>query len=117
MLLASIGYPAARPANPHFYAYGLGWFLQDYKGRLLAMHTGSLYGANAITAISLARHLHNDAITVLRLTHYPMLSKPASGTIESAVDRDRGINTWIHDSDVRLDRGGRGGHVLKGYSG
>jgi hypothetical protein len=51
MLLASIGYPAARQANPHFYAYGLGWFLQDYKGRLLAMHTGSLYGANALAAI------------------------------------------------------------------
>jgi CubicO group peptidase (beta-lactamase class C family) len=51
MLLANIGYPAARQAQPHFYAYGLGWFLQDYKGRLLAMHTGSLYGANALAAI------------------------------------------------------------------
>ena len=51
MLLASIGYPAARQAKPHFYAYGLGWFLQDYKGRLLAMHTGSLYGANALAAL------------------------------------------------------------------
>lgn len=51
MLLADIGYPAARQAQPHFYAYGLGWFLQDYKGRLLAMHTGSLYGANALAAI------------------------------------------------------------------
>ena len=51
MLLASIGYPAARQAKPHFYAYGLGWFLQDYKGRVLAMHTGSLYGANAIAAL------------------------------------------------------------------
>jgi CubicO group peptidase (beta-lactamase class C family) len=51
MLLASIGYPAARQAQPHFYAYGLGWFLQDYKGRLLAMHTGSLYGANALVAL------------------------------------------------------------------
>jgi CubicO group peptidase (beta-lactamase class C family) len=51
MLLASIGYPAATQARPHFYAYGLGWFLQDYKGRLIAMHTGSLYGANALAAI------------------------------------------------------------------
>jgi CubicO group peptidase (beta-lactamase class C family) len=51
MLLANIGYPAARQAQPNFYAYGLGWFLQDYKGRLLAMHTGSLYGANAIAAL------------------------------------------------------------------
>jgi CubicO group peptidase (beta-lactamase class C family) len=51
MLLATIGYPAARQAQPNFYAYGLGWFLQDYKGRLLAMHTGSLYGSNAIAAL------------------------------------------------------------------
>ncbi len=51
MLLASIGYPAARQAKPNFYAYGLGWFLQDYQGRLLAMHTGSLYGANALVAL------------------------------------------------------------------
>lgn len=51
MLLAKIGYPAAVQAKPHFYAYGLGWFLQDYKGRMLAMHTGSLYGANALAAI------------------------------------------------------------------
>ena len=56
MLLASIGYPAARQAKPHFYAYGLGWFLQDYKGRLLAMHTGSLYGANAIVGASCPRN-------------------------------------------------------------
>ena len=51
MLLSSITYPAAQQAKPHFFAYGLGWFLQDYKGRLLAMHTGSLYGANSIVAI------------------------------------------------------------------
>lgn len=51
MLLANIGYPAARHAKPHFYAYGLGWFLQDYQGHLVAMHTGSLYGANALAAV------------------------------------------------------------------
>ena len=57
MLLANIGYPAAVEAKPHFYAYGLGWFVQDYKGRLLAMHTGSLYGANALVAIMPEEHL------------------------------------------------------------
>jgi CubicO group peptidase (beta-lactamase class C family) len=51
MILSSITYPAAVQAKPHFFAYGLGWFLQDYKGRLLAMHTGSLYGANALVAM------------------------------------------------------------------
>jgi CubicO group peptidase (beta-lactamase class C family) len=44
-------YPAAVQAKPHFFGYGMGWFVQDYKGRLLAMHTGSLYGANALAAI------------------------------------------------------------------
>ena len=52
MLLQKINYPVtAELAKPHFFAYGLGWFVQDYKGRRLAMHTGSLYGANALVAI------------------------------------------------------------------
>ena len=48
---AEVAYPAAAEADPHFFGYGLGWFLQDYQGRLLAMHTGSLFGANALVAL------------------------------------------------------------------
>ena len=48
---AEVAYPAAGEADPHFFGYGLGWFLQDYAGRLLAMHTGSLFGANALVAL------------------------------------------------------------------
>jgi hypothetical protein len=44
-------YPAARLARPHFRAYGLGWFLQDYRGRLVAMHTGSIDGMSAIVGL------------------------------------------------------------------
>ncbi len=51
MVAAEIIYPAAEEAHPHFFGYGLGWFLQDYRGRLLAMHTGSLFGANALVAL------------------------------------------------------------------
>lgn len=51
MVLDEIAYPAAKQANPNFFAYGLGWFLQDYRGHLLAMHTGSLFGANALVAL------------------------------------------------------------------
>jgi CubicO group peptidase (beta-lactamase class C family) len=43
-------YPAAQKVAPTFFAYGLGWFLQDYRGHLLIMHTGSLYGANTLVA-------------------------------------------------------------------
>ena len=44
-------YPAARLAGPHFTAYGLGWFLQDHRGRRLAMHTGSIDGMSALVAL------------------------------------------------------------------
>ncbi|HEU0013711.1 MAG TPA: serine hydrolase [Longimicrobium sp.] len=44
-------YPAARLAKPNFRAYGLGWFMQDYRGRKLAMHTGSIDGMTALVAL------------------------------------------------------------------
>lgn len=44
-------YPAARLARPNFTAYGLGWFMQDYRGRKLAMHTGSIDGMSALVAM------------------------------------------------------------------
>jgi CubicO group peptidase (beta-lactamase class C family) len=44
-------YPAARLAKPHFTAYGLGWFLQDYHGHMVAMHTGSIDGMSAIIGL------------------------------------------------------------------
>lgn len=44
-------YPAVRQANSHFFAYGLGWFLQDYRGHLLVMHTGSIWGMSAIVGL------------------------------------------------------------------
>jgi CubicO group peptidase (beta-lactamase class C family) len=44
-------YPAAELAGANFRAYGLGWFLQDYRGHKLVMHTGSIDGMSAITAM------------------------------------------------------------------
>lgn len=44
-------YPAARLADPNFTAYGLGWFMQDYRGRKLALHTGSIDGMTALVAM------------------------------------------------------------------
>jgi CubicO group peptidase (beta-lactamase class C family) len=44
-------YPAARLARPNFTAYGLGWFVQDYRGRKVAMHTGSIDGMSALLAL------------------------------------------------------------------
>jgi CubicO group peptidase (beta-lactamase class C family) len=44
-------YPTARITRPHFTAYGLGWFLQDYRGEFVAFHTGSIDGTVAILGL------------------------------------------------------------------
>ena len=44
-------YPTARRTGAHFTAYGLGWFLQDYRGEFVAMHTGSIDGYVAIVGL------------------------------------------------------------------
>jgi hypothetical protein len=41
-------YPTQRLTNPHWTTYGLGWFQQDYRGRAVDFHTGSIDGMVAI---------------------------------------------------------------------
>jgi CubicO group peptidase (beta-lactamase class C family) len=38
-------------AQPRFFTYGLGWFLHDYRGQAVAMHTGSISGMNALIGL------------------------------------------------------------------
>ncbi len=44
-------YPTARLVKPHWSTYGLGWFQQDYAGRSMQFHTGSIDGMVAIIGI------------------------------------------------------------------
>lgn len=44
-------YPAAARAGARFPSYGLGWFLHDYRGKTVAMHTGSIDGMSAIVGM------------------------------------------------------------------
>jgi CubicO group peptidase (beta-lactamase class C family) len=44
-------YPTAQRTLPHFTAYGMGWFLQDYRGEFAAFHTGSIDGTVAIVGL------------------------------------------------------------------
>jgi CubicO group peptidase (beta-lactamase class C family) len=50
-------YPSARLTRPAFTAYGLGWFLQDYRGEKVAYHTGSIDGTVALVGLLPARHV------------------------------------------------------------
>jgi CubicO group peptidase (beta-lactamase class C family) len=44
-------YPTTRLVQPRFFTYGLGWFLHDYRGAAVAMHTGSINGMNALVGL------------------------------------------------------------------
>jgi len=44
-------YPALSLARPHFFLYSLGWFLQDYNGQAVVMHTGSINGMSALIGL------------------------------------------------------------------
>ena len=44
-------YPALTLVHPHIFAYGLGWFVQDYQGETVWMHTGSIDGMSALIGL------------------------------------------------------------------
>ncbi len=44
-------YPTARLVEPHWSTYGLAWFQQDYEGRKVDFHTGSIDGMVAIAGL------------------------------------------------------------------
>ncbi len=48
MVTASQFYPTAYLTKPNWMTYGLGWFQQDYNGKKINYHTGSLAGEIAI---------------------------------------------------------------------
>lgn len=54
---ASEFYPTMALTKPHWTSYGLGWFQQDYRGRFVAMHTGSMDGRIAIIGLMPDEHL------------------------------------------------------------
>lgn len=44
-------YPTSRIVKPHWMTYGLGWFQQDYQGRAVDFHTGSIDGMVALAGL------------------------------------------------------------------
>jgi CubicO group peptidase (beta-lactamase class C family) len=54
--------PEFKPLNAMFRAYGLGWFLNDYRGRKVISHTGGMDGMSAVVMLVPEENL---GITVL----------------------------------------------------
>ena len=44
-------YPALTLSKPHLFTYALGWFVQDYRGQTVWMHTGSIDGMSALIGL------------------------------------------------------------------
>jgi hypothetical protein len=55
LIAADDFYPTARLTEPHWRSYGLGWFQQDFQGRKIDFHTGSLQGLIAIIGLDRER--------------------------------------------------------------
>jgi hypothetical protein len=50
-------YPTARLTKPHWTTYAFGWFQEDYSGRMVDFHTGSIDGMVAIIGLIPDEHL------------------------------------------------------------
>lgn len=50
-------YPALELSKPRFFSYALGWFVEEYHGHTIWMHTGSIDGMCALIALDPARKL------------------------------------------------------------
>lgn len=44
-------YPTMTIVEPRFFTYGLAWFIHDYRGEGVVMHTGSINGMNALAGM------------------------------------------------------------------
>jgi CubicO group peptidase (beta-lactamase class C family) len=51
MVTPSEFYPTARLTKPHWTTYAFGWFQEDYSGRMVDFHTGSIDGMVAIIGL------------------------------------------------------------------
>jgi CubicO group peptidase (beta-lactamase class C family) len=48
---AQATYPALTLVRPHVFSYALGWFVEDYHGETVWMHTGSIDGMSALIGL------------------------------------------------------------------
>lgn len=55
----------------HFYAYGLGWFLQDYRGEKVVEHGGNVDGMTALVAMIPEKKLGLVILTNMEATQLP----------------------------------------------
>jgi CubicO group peptidase (beta-lactamase class C family) len=104
-------YPALTLARPHGFSYGLGWFIQDYQGEVIWMHTGSIDGMSAIIGLMPDRRTgvyvlaNTDHAEVRHALMYKVLDMYAGNP-----DRDwsRELNALFHPPAMLASQGRAG---------
>ena len=89
-------YPATELTHPHFQAYGLGWFLREYRGEFVAYHTGSIEGRSAIVGLIPDRRL--GVVVFTNLDH----SELRHALMYTVFDRYLGPTTPAHDWSAEM---------------
>jgi CubicO group peptidase (beta-lactamase class C family) len=95
-VLMQTQFPAARLTGYHFQAYGMGWFLQDYRGEFIAYHPGSIEGRSAIVGLIPDRRVGVAIFT--NLDH----SELRHALMYSVFDRFIGSATPAHDWSAEM---------------
>ena len=92
---------AARASNPdtHLQAYGLGWFLEDYRGRMVVHHGGNVDGFSALVGM-----LPENRFGVVVLTSQNGSGLPQA-ILHRVFDHQLGapIKDWAGDGFKRLE--------------
>jgi len=82
--------PELEPLIPHFYGYGEGWFLSDYRNQRLVWHTGGWPGM--VSRVTLVPELHLGVV---------VLTNQESGAAFNAVTY-RVLDAYLHGADADL---------------
>jgi len=89
-------YPTVELTKPNWRSYGLAWFQQDFQGRKIDFHTGSLSGLIAI--IGLDRTAGNAVVVLGNRDHAEMRHALLWEVMDnSAADKKRDWNQEIFD--------------------
>jgi CubicO group peptidase (beta-lactamase class C family) len=88
-------YPTAELTHPHWRSYGLGWFQQDFQGRMINFHTGSLSGLVAL--IGLDRDKDKAVVILGNRDHAEVRHAILWQVMDDSQTGDRDWNQEVYD--------------------
>ncbi len=88
-------YPTTELTRPHWRSYGLGWFQQDFQGRMINYHTGSLSGLIALIGLDLDQ---DKAVVILgNRDHAEMRHAVLWSVMDQSPDAEMDWNLQIYN--------------------